>query len=276
MNDRHKVLEHYKTLSLRVRVNEALVSAGLTADRIDWSALAPLDQFHVRGLAATKELAAELQIHSDATILDVGSGLGGAARFLAATYGCHVTGIDLSPALVDVADMLAIRAGLTEKVIYRCADALKLPFGDASFDHVWTQHVAMNIADRGRFYQEIHRVLKQGGSLAIYDVVTGNGDPLIFPVPWANTPELSFLLTSAAMRSTLNSSGFAEVSWNDKTDAGIEWLAKRSGSNPGILDRQPLGIGVVMGPEFAVMTANLARNLQEGRARLVQTVVEKA
>jgi hypothetical protein len=78
------------------------------------------------------------------------------------------------------------------------------------------------------------------------------------------------------MRGTLNSSGFAEVSWNDKTDAGMEWLAKRSGSNPGILDRQPLGIGVVMGPEFAVMTANFARKLQEGRARLVQTVVEKA
>jgi len=274
MNDWHKVLQHYGTLSLRERVNEALLNAGLTADRLDWSELAPLDQFHVRGLTATKELAAELQITADSTVLDVGSGLGGPARFLAATYGCHVTGIDLNQNFVDVANMLAARAGLTDKVTYRWANALNLPFGPTSFDHVWTQHVAMNIADREGLYREIRRVLKQGGSLAIYDIVAGDRGPLHYPVPWAKEQESSFLLTPDAMRSALESSGFTPVSWEDKTDAGVAWFAQQRSMNPSA-DRLSLGIHVVMGAEFAAMTANLAINLQEGRARLVQAIARK-
>ncbi len=112
MTNWQDIAGHYGTLSLLGRVDEALMNVGLTADTLHWSELAPLDQFHVRGLAATKELAAQLQIHSGATLLDVGSGLGGPARFLAANYDCQVIGIDLSQAFVDVANTLAERAGL--------------------------------------------------------------------------------------------------------------------------------------------------------------------
>jgi ubiquinone/menaquinone biosynthesis C-methylase UbiE len=168
------VAAHYGTLSLLGRVDEALMNAGLNADTLHWSELAPLDQFHVRGLAATKELAAQLPIHSGATLPDVGSDLGGPARFLAANHGCQVIGIGLHQAFVDVANMLAERVGMASKVSYRWADALNLQFEDASFDHVWTQHAAMNIEDRPRLYQEIHRLLKLNGYLAIYDVVAGS------------------------------------------------------------------------------------------------------
>jgi hypothetical protein len=131
----------------------------------------------------------------------------------------------------------------------------------------------MNIADRTKFYAEIHRVLKPGGRLAIYDIAAGDGRPLIFPVPWARRPEMSFLLTSDAMKTVLGETGFSEVSWADKTEEGLTWLAER---NSRLQTSPPLGTGVVMGPQFVEMAENLGRNLQSGRVRLVQAIVMRA
>src|SRR5258708_16061078 len=150
------VVEHYGTGSLLARVEQSLQQAGLGEGMLNWSDLVPLDQFHVRGLAATRELAETLNIEAGAKMLDVGCGLGGPARFLAATNGCQVTGIDLSQPFVDVAEMLTRRCGLAEKVTFRQADALDLPFGDATFPYVSTHHVPMTTPDRTRFYAEIY------------------------------------------------------------------------------------------------------------------------
>jgi SAM-dependent methyltransferase len=274
MSDGRDVTQHYGTGSLLPAIEAALRGAGLDAPKLSWSDLAPLDQFHVRGLAASKELAAALPLAPGSHVLDVGSGLGGPARFLAATTGCRVTGIDLSPAFVEAATMLAERAGLTSLVSYREANALALPFADQSFDHAWTQHVAMNIADRARLYGEIRRVLKPGGRLAIYDVAQGEGGAVIFPVPWARVAEISFLMTPAAMRAALKEAGFAELSFEDKTEAGLAWYAEQRARAAGG-ERPALGIHVAMGPEFPQMAANLGRNFREGRTRLVQAVVER-
>jgi len=122
---------HYGTADLRVRIREALQQAGLDKGTVDWSKLAPLDQFHVRGLDATKEFAKGIGIEPHSAILDVGCGLGGPARFLAATYGCHVTGIDLSQPFVDAAQMLSDRADLSSRLTFQQANALDLPFADA-------------------------------------------------------------------------------------------------------------------------------------------------
>jgi SAM-dependent methyltransferase len=273
MIDPNEVMEHYGTASLVERIGDALRQAGLEDRRIEWTDLTPLDQFHIRGLGATKELAAALSLNSDSTVLDVGCGLGGPARFLAATYGCRVTGIDLSEPFVDAARMLTERAGLSHRISFVQANALDLPFADGSFEVGWTQHVAMNIADRATFYASIHRVLKPGGRLAIYDVLAGDAGPPIYPLPWARTAEVSFLLTPDAMRSALANAGFEEVSWDDKTDAARAWAAEMQAK------RQPppalLGIQVVMGPEFSEMAANIGRSIEEGRVRVVQAVVAK-
>ena len=80
-------------------------------------------------------------------LVDVGSGIGGPARYLAESLGCRVVGIDLTAEYCRLAEVLTARTGLADKVEFRAADALDLPFGDGEFDAVWNQHVAMNIAD---------------------------------------------------------------------------------------------------------------------------------
>jgi ubiquinone/menaquinone biosynthesis C-methylase UbiE len=269
-----KVREYYDQADLAQRMKEALIKAGLGEGRLSAEDLAPLDQFHSRGLKATIELAELLNPKPGATVVDIGSGLGGPSRYLAARYGCRVHGIDLSPSFVDASNHLAERAGLSELVSYECGNALALPFESSSFDIAWTQHVAMNIADRPKLYAEAFRVLRNGGRLAIFDVLGGVNEPLYFPVPWSPGPETSFLLTESEMRSTLESAGFRVLSWHDKTDDGILWFENfnkslQSKSTP------ILGLHITMGPEFSKATANLARNLQERKAILVETILEK-
>ncbi len=270
-----EVLKHYSQVGLVARVQEALRAAGLESGTVSAEQLEGLDQFHVRGLSATVEMARLLQPNG-MTVLDIGSGLGGPSRYLAGNYGCTVEGIDLSSSFVEAASYLAERSGLDSQVTYRQADALALPFEDERFDIVWTQHVAMNIADRVRLYSEAHRVLKPGGRLAAYDVVLGEKEPLIYPVPWSRDPSTSFLLTSEQMKSVLERTGFESVSWIDRTENAKDWfreLARRQEERPA--SGKTIGLHLAMGPDFRVMSGNLRQNLEEGRAGLVEAIVRR-
>ncbi len=276
MSQAANIVQHYGEHDLRDRLHAALMKAGLDDRTLTPAELAPLDQFHTRGMAATIELAQAAGILASSLVLDIGSGLGGPSRYLAAHFGCRVTGVDLSPSFVEAATYLATRAGLADRVTYENARAEALPYGDESFDIAWTQHVAMNIADRPSMYREAHRVLRRGGRFAIYDVVSGNGEPLHFPVPWARHPEASFLVTPVAMRSLLEDQGFRVVAWTDRTEAGVAWFAEQQQARARTAGTPPaLGLHVAMGADFGEMTANLGRNLREGRAGIVQVVLER-
>jgi sarcosine/dimethylglycine N-methyltransferase len=275
MIDTGKIEQHYGQASLIERLRVALKADGLDAKTLQPEDLAALDQFHSRGLEATVELAQALHIGEDTRVLDIGSGLGGPSRYLAATYACSVSGIDLSQAYVDAASFLAQKTGLAGRVSYARANALSLPFDAGSFDVAWTQHVAMNIADRATLYSEAFRVLRSGGRFAIFDVVAASDEPLHYPLPWAATAETSFLVTADQMRSLLLEQKFSVVAWTDCTAAGIDWFAKVQKARAAMTTLPALGLHIVMGPGFRDMTQNLARNLREGRAALIQAIVEK-
>lgn len=276
MTDAAKIAQHYEPEGLLERLKVALSAMGREAGRLRPEDLAPLDQFHSRGLDATVELAQALRLDSSTRVLDIGSGLGGPSRYLAATYGCTVHGVDLSPPFVETATFLAERTGLADKVTYQCANALDLPFDDDAFDVAWTQHVAMNIADRAALYSETSRVLRSGGRFAIFDVVAASDAPLHYPVPWARGPETSFLVTSDQMHHLLTEQGFRPISRVDSTRAGMTWFAERQKALAQQSTPPVLGLHLAMGPGFGEMTANLARNLGEGRAALVQAIYEKS
>ncbi len=270
------VRDHYRATGLTERLKAALMALGPEDRRLSSEQLGALDQFHTRGLAATAELANLAGISADTSVLDVGSGVGGPARFLAATYGCRVTGVDLSEPFVDAAGYLTGRTGQSGQVSFQVASALELPFDDGRFDTVLLQHVAMNISDRARLYREIHRVLKSGGRFATYDVVlnseVSNSDAPHYPVPWARTPATSFLLTAAATREVIEPAGFRVLTWQDDTDAARTWIGQLRASGP---PPSP-NLGVVMGPDFAQLAANLGRNLMEGRLGILTAVFEAA
>jgi SAM-dependent methyltransferase len=265
------VRDHYRATGLTERLKTALAAFGSEDQLLMPQQLAALDQFHTRGLTATAELAKLAGITADMSVLDIGSGVGGPARFLAASYGCRVTGVDLSQPFVDAARYLSERTGLSGQVSFQTASALELPFDDGRFNVVLLQHVAMNISDRERLYREIRRVLKSGGRFATFDVVLNGGEPH-YPLPWARTPATSFLLTATATREVIEPAGFRTLAWQDDTEAAKAWFALLRASGP---PPSP-NLGVVMGPDFAQLAANLGRNLIEGRLGILTAVFEAA
>ncbi|MBJ6802205.1 methyltransferase domain-containing protein [Geomonas propionica] len=269
------VAGHYRSPDLESRVLAALVAAGMDPDRLRPEELAAIDEFHVRGAAATRELAAVLEPRPGLRVLDVGCGVGGASRYLVRHFDCRVTGIDQSPDYCAVATMLAARLGMGDRVSYLQADALALPFEDGAFDLVWTQHVSMNIEDKRRFYHEIRRVLAPGGRLACYEVLSGPGGDVHFPVPWARYPSASFLVSRQEFSQLISQAGFETVVSQDVTEEGLAWFRGRQRKSSGA-PPNPFGLQLLLGEDFPRMAGNQLRNLEEQRISLVQGVFQAA
>jgi ubiquinone/menaquinone biosynthesis C-methylase UbiE len=268
-----KVASHYAgDGDLAGIIAEKLRQAGKDLGQLRTADLASVDEFHIRGRKATLELAQLLGLGAADHLLDIGSGLGGPARAIAETCGCRVTGIDLTPAFCDAANVMSGWVGLGDRVTCRQGDATALPFGDATFDAAMTIHVAMNIAAKDRMYAEARRVLKPGGRFAVYDVLQGEGGEVVFPVPWAREPSISHLATPAQMEALLTGAGFRITAVNDSTEESQQWFeamaARMAQSAPAVTFQSFLG------DDFPTMARNQVRNLRERRIRTVTCICQ--
>jgi ubiquinone/menaquinone biosynthesis C-methylase UbiE len=269
-----KVASHYASGGdLAGAIASKLREAGKDLCKLTTADLGTVDEFHIRGRKATLELAQALNLAAASHVLDIGSGLGGPARTLAETYGCRVTGIDLTQAFCEAATALTGWVGLSDRVEFRQGDATSLPFADREFDAAITMHVAMNIAAKDKMYTEAKRVLKPGGRFAVYDILQGEGGPVHFPVPWAREPSISHLATPEAMRDLLTAAGFRIVSTVDSTEASQAWFeamaARMAQGNAPVLTFR-----MFLGDDHPKMTRNQVENLRERRIRTVSYICE--
>jgi len=220
------VTDHYGRGDLLLRLEAALVEDGVDPAHPTIETLAPYDQFHGRGLQATEEIAAMLPVAPGDHLLDIGSGIGGPARFMAHRFGCRVTGIDLTAEFCELARHLTRLVGLEAKVDFERGDAVAMPFADASFDGAYSMNVSMNIADKAALYAQIRRVLKPGGWLMLSELARGPGVPIDYPTPWAASAEASFLSTPEETRLGLEAAGFDILSYRDTAAETIAFGAR--------------------------------------------------
>ena len=268
------VARHYGNSRIAERILAALREANGPDAPITPDALAPIDQFHGRGVIATGELVALLEPQAGEKILDIGSGIGGPARWIAAKSGCHVTGVDLTPEFCEAAKALNAACEMENRVTILEGSALDLPVPDATFDRAYSQNVVMNIADKALFYREAFRVLRPGGTLALSNICAGDAGEPHFPVPWAMTRETSFLATIEQTRADLAGAGFEIVSFVDASEAQRPAVARELQR----FEREGLprlAQHIVMGDRFLEMRLNSARNLTDGRLRVIEVLARR-
>ncbi|HLZ72864.1 MAG TPA: pyrimidine dimer DNA glycosylase/endonuclease V [Dehalococcoidia bacterium] len=265
---------HYGRGDLAEAILDAVRAAGKNPEALTPDDLAPVDQFHIGGKPATVELAKLAGLHAGMRVLDVGGGIGGPARTLAAEFGCTVTVLDLTDEYVRTGELLTARTGLAERVQHRHGSALAMPFADASFDAAWTQHSSMNIADKERLYAEVRRVLRRGGTLALHEVMAGAAGEPRYPLPWADDAALSFLRPPAEIRSLVTAAGFRETVWQDVTAASLAFFERlQARPQPGA--PPPFGLHLLLGAEAPARVANMTRGLADARLSVIEAVFRR-
>ena len=214
-----EIQKYWERLGLSEAILSALTESRESLDGLTIDDLEPFDQFHGGRKRMTVHLAQLAGLKPNMHVLDVGGGLGGAARTLAVEFGCSVTVLDLTETYIQAGRMLNSLLRLDHRITFQAGNALELPFEHSQFDVVWTQNSGMNIAEKERLYSEFYRVLRPGGLLAIQEPMAGPNQPPIFPVMWSRDGTNHFLRTPEEMRRLIEAAGFQALNWVDVTGA---------------------------------------------------------
>lgn len=275
MDTEQKVAGHYERGDLEQAILAALTAAGKDIDHLTIDDLAGLDEFHLGARPQTVELGKSLRLAAGTRLLDIGSGIGGPARYFAQARQCRVTGIDLTPSFVAAATDLTRRCGLSGLVSFQQGSALDMPFADGAFDAATLLHVGMNIADKARLFAEARRVLKTGGLFAVYDVMRMQNVPLTYPMPWAADAATSFVETPATYKEMLVAAGFVLEREQNRRDLVLALAAEMrlKASESG----QPsLGLQVIIGPAAKERLSNVMAAVAEGVIAPIEIIARAA
>ena len=283
MTDSNEIAAHYSGGDLLSAIEQGLKAAGKDPISPGVADLGPVDEFHIGGRKATGLLCEALGVAADSSILDVGCGIGGTARFMADQFGCGVTGIDLTPEYIKLANVLSERADLSDRLTFEHGSALQMPFPDSSFDLVTQLHVGMNIADKAALFIEVARVLKPGGRFGIYDIMgQASGEDGVFedpefPVPWATNSSMSFVVGAENYETALQSAGFTVTSVKNRREFALEFFGGGlpASSSPVAPAPPPLGIHIIMGPEAPVKIRNMVAAVKAGILAPVEMICVK-
>ena len=254
----NSVAQHYGSDGIVSRIVSALADAGFDTNDLEPNVFAGADEFHIGGRKGSEFVANALNMQSGQHVLDIGSGIGGPARYIANTLGVTVEGIDLTPEFVEAAVEITEMVGMTERVSFQVGSATSIPFDDDTFDASTMLHVGMNISDKELLFSEIARVTKPNGSIVVYDVMRTGEDDLVFPMPWSSTPEYSFVDTTDAYTKAAENAGLELLTVDDHAEMAVSFF-----NNPPS-DPPPVNLGHLMGTGMPEMFANARDAINSG------------
>lgn len=271
----YKIAEHYQHGYLLAEIEDAIQKQGKNKTKLSLEDLALVDEFHIGGRIASAHLLDQLKFKPQQNILDIGCGLGGAARFVAKRYHSFISGIDLTLEYIETGNELSNWLGLSNKVMLKQANALNLPFERVHFDGAYMMHVGMNIKDKKQLFSEVCRVLKPHSFFGIYDVIQQKKGDLIYPVPWAIQPQDSYLASIDEYKRHLLSTGFKIIAINNRRDFAIDFFQQIRAKNKLNGGPPALGIHTIMKTSAHQKLTNLRSSIENNIVAPIEIIVQK-